>query len=84
MDGYSRKVLSWRVSNTLDASCCVDALEAAIEPHGVPEIFNADPGNPFTSKDFTNVPKQHNLRSSMDDKGWWVRITSSSSACGAV
>jgi len=53
MDWHSRKVLSWRVSNTLDAEFCVDALEEAIQIHGCPEIFNSDQGSQFTSDKFT-------------------------------
>jgi len=72
MDWNSRKVLSWRVSNTLDASFCVDALKEAIETHGAPEIFNTDQGSQFTSEEFTGVLKQHGIRISMDGKGRWV------------
>ena len=72
MDWYSRKVLSWRVSNTLDTSFCVDALEEAIEAYGVPEIFNTDQGSQFTSEEFTGVLKRHDVRISMDGKGRWV------------
>jgi putative transposase len=72
MDWYSRKVLSWRVSNTLDASFCVQALEEALETHGAPEIFNTDQGSQFTSEDFTGVLKRHGVRISMDGKGRWV------------
>jgi len=72
MDWYSRKVLSWRVSNTLDASFCVAALEEAIETYGTPEIFNTDQGSQFTSDDFIGVLKRHNIRISMDGKGRWV------------
>ena len=72
MDWYSRKVLSWRVSNTLDARFCVDALEEAIETHGMPEIFNTDQGSQFTSEDFTGVLKRHGICISMDGKGRWV------------
>lgn len=72
MDWYSRKVLSWRVSNTLDASFCVEALEDAIEIHGAPEIFNTDQGSQFTSADFTGVLKRNGIRISMDGKGRWV------------
>ena len=53
MDWYSRKVLSWRVSNSLDAGFCVDALEEAIYRFGVPDLFNTDQGCQFTSDDFT-------------------------------
>lgn len=72
MDWHSRKVLSWRVSNTLDASFCVEALEEAIETYGVPEIFNTDQGSQFTSEDFTGVLKRYGIQISMDGKGRWV------------
>ena len=72
IDWYSRRVLSWRVSNTLDTSFCIDALQEAIETHGKPEIFNTDQGSQFTSEDFTSVLKQHHIRISMDGKGRWV------------
>jgi putative transposase len=70
MDWYSRKVLSWRVSNTLDASFCVEALEEAIETYGTPEIFNTDQGCQFTSEEFTGVFKGHGIR--MDGKRRWI------------
>lgn len=72
MDWYSRKVLSWRVSNTLDTPFCVEALEEAIETYGCPEIFNTDQGSQFTSADFTDVLKANNIQISMDGKGRWV------------
>ena len=72
MDWYSRKVLSWRVSNTLDTRFCVEALEEAIETYGCPEIFNTDQGSQFTSADFTDVLKANNIQISMDGKGRWV------------
>ena len=72
MDWHSRKVLAWRVSNTLDASFCVDALEEALEAFGAPEIFNTDQGSQFTSDDFTGALKDHGIRISMDGKGRWV------------
>ena len=72
MDWYSRRVLSWRVSNTLDTSFCVDVLKEAIERHGPPEIFNTDQGSQFTSEDFTDILKQHGIRISMDGKGRWI------------
>jgi putative transposase len=72
MDWYSRRVLSWRVSNTLDTSFCTDALNEAIENYGAPGIFNTDQGSQFTSQDFTGVLKQHDIRISMDGKGRWV------------
>ena len=72
IDWYSRKVLSWRVSNTLDASFCVDALEEAWEQYGTPEIFNTDQGSQFTSVDFTGVLKREGIQISMDGKGRWI------------
>jgi len=72
MDWYSRRVLSWRVSNTLDTSFCIEALEEAIENYGVPEIFNTDQGSQFTSDDFTSVLKENDIRISMDGKGRWI------------
>jgi putative transposase len=72
MDWYSRRVLSWRVSNTMDASFCVDALNEAIDRHGAPEIFNTDQGGQFTSDAFTDVLKKHEIQISMDGKGRWI------------
>jgi putative transposase len=72
MDWASRKVLAWRLSNSLDASFCVEALEEAIARYGCPEIFNTDQGSQFTSDEFTNVLKDHKIRISMDGKGRWV------------
>ncbi len=71
-DWYSRKVLSWRLSNTMDTSFCISALDEAIETYGTPEIFNTDQGSQFTSFDFTAVLKQNNIRISMDGKGCWM------------
>jgi len=72
MDWYSRRVLSWRVSSTLEASFCIAALEEAIENYGAPEIFNTDQGSQFTCDDFIGVLKEHDIRISMDGKGRWV------------
>ena len=72
MDWYSRKVLSWRVSTSMDTSFCIDALEEAIETYGSPEIFNTDQGSQFTSEDFTGVLKANDIAISMDGKGRWV------------
>ena len=72
MDWYSRKVLSWRLSTTQDAHCCVEALEAAIERYGRPEIFNSDQGSQFRSTAFTGVLKGNGVRISMDGKGQWT------------
>jgi putative transposase len=69
MDWHSRAVLSWRISNTLHADFCVDALEEALRRFGRPEIFNTDQGSQFTSTDFTGVLKVHGIRISMDGKG---------------
>ena len=83
MDWHSRKVLSWRVSNTLDADFCVEALKDAISRYGCPEIFNTDQGRQFTSKEFTDVLKDNGIKISMDGRGrcqdnifverlWWT------------
>ena len=68
MDWYSRKALAWRLSNTLDADACTDALTEAIAKQGAPAIFNTDQGSQFTGKDFINVLKQHHIQISMDGK----------------
>lgn len=72
IDWYSRKVLSWRLSNTMDAAPCVEALQEAIARYGAPEIFNTDQGAQFTSKEFTGVLKAHDVKISMDGKGRWL------------
>ena len=72
MDWYSRRVLSWRVSTTMDADFCIDALKEAIENYGCPEIFNTDQGSQFTSEDFTKVLEAHDIKISMDGKGRWI------------
>jgi len=69
MDWHSRRVLSWRLSNTMDVHFCVEALEEAINRFGTPEIFNSDQGSQFTSEAFTSVLKKHNVKISMDGKG---------------
>lgn len=69
MDWFSRKVLSWKLSNTLDTSFCIEALNEAIERYGCPEIFNTDQGSQFTSEEFTSVLKTHEIGISMDGKG---------------
>jgi putative transposase len=69
MDWYSRRVLSWRVSNTLDAGFCVDCLEDALRTHGRPEIFNTDQGSQFTSEVFTKVLLDAGVTISMDGRG---------------
>ncbi len=71
MDWYSRKILSWRLSNTMDTSFCLDALEEAIDYYGKPEIFNTDQGSQYTSDDFIGVLKDNEIKISMDGKGAW-------------
>ncbi len=72
MDWFSRKVLAWRLSNTLEADFCVAALEDAIARHGKPDIFNTDQGSQFTGFDFTNTLKDAGIRISMDGRGRWM------------
>ena len=72
MDWHSRRVLSWRVSNTMDTQFCIEALEEALQRFGAPEIFNTDQGAQFTSEAFTGVLKDHGIAISMDGKGRWV------------
>ena len=69
MDWYSRRVLSWRISNTMEAVFCIDCLEEALRRHGKPEIFNSDQGSQFTSDAFTGVLKRENISISMDGRG---------------
>lgn len=71
MDWASRKVLSWRLSNTLTADFCIEAVQEAINRHGQPDIFNTDQGSQFTSHEFTRLLKQHDIAISMDGKGSW-------------
>jgi putative transposase len=69
MDWYSRKVLSWRLSNTMAAGFCVDCLEDAIKTYGRPMIFNSDQGLQFTSDAFTDVLVKNGITISMDGRG---------------
>mgnify|MGYP001767347771 CR=1 FL=1 len=69
IDWYSRKILSWEVSTSLDRFFCMSALERAIRLYGKPEIFNSDQGSQFTSPDFTGILKSNEIRISMDGKG---------------
>lgn len=69
IDWYSRKILSWRLSNTMDAGFCVDCLEEAIKNYGTPEIFNTDQGSQFTSDSFTGVLIKNGITISMDGRG---------------
>ena len=72
MDWATRKVLAWRVSNTMDVEFCVEALQEALARFGRPEIFNTDQGSQFTSADFTDVLKGAQVRISMDGRGRWM------------
>jgi len=72
LDWASRAVLSWRLSNTMDASLCVEALEEALARFGKPEIFNTDQGSQFTSVAFTGTLAQAAVRISMDGRGRWM------------
>ena len=72
MDWASRKVLAWRLSNTMDTEFCIEAVEEALAKYGKPEIFNSDQGSQFTSPRFTQVLKQVNVKISMDGKGRWM------------
>ena len=72
MDWATRKVLSWRVSNTMDVEFCLDALEEALARFGKPEIFNTDQGSQFTSLRFTGLLQDAGVRISMDGRGRWM------------
>ncbi|WP_179253532.1 IS3 family transposase [Brucella pseudogrignonensis] len=71
VDWFSRRVLSWRLSITMEADFCIEAVEEARVRYGKPEIFNTDQGSQFTSIDFTNVLKKAEIAISMDGKGAW-------------
>lgn len=68
IDWATRRVLSWRISNTMETSFCVEALEEALQRYGTPEIFNSDQGSQFTSDAFTGVLKAHGVKISMDGR----------------
>ena len=72
MDWATRKVLAWRLSNTMDAEFCVEALKEALARFGKPEIFNTDQGSQFTSADFTGVLRDARVKISMDGRGCWM------------
>jgi putative transposase len=83
MDWHSRKILSWKISNTMESNFCVEALEEAIRSYGCPEIFNTDQGSQFTSDKFTGTLKTNHIQISMDGRGrfqdnifierlWWT------------
>jgi len=69
IDWYSRRVLSWRISNSMETVFCIDCLEEALRTHGKPEIFNSDQGSQFTSVAFTGVLQRENIVISMDGRG---------------
>jgi len=72
LDWATRRVLSWRLSNSLTTDFCIEAVEAAIQRHGKPEIFNTDQGSQFTSREFVDLILGHGIQVSMDGKGRWV------------
>ena len=72
MDWASRRVLAWRLSNTMDVSFCLEALEEALASYGPPEIFNTDQGSQFTSEAFTDMLDAQSVKISMDGKGRWM------------
>jgi putative transposase len=71
LDWFSRRVLAWRVSITMEASFCIETLQEALARHGKPEIFNTDQGSQFTCEAFTDVLTANEIRISMDGKGAW-------------
>ena len=71
LDWFTRRVLAWRVSITLEADFCIEAVEEALARHGVPEIFNTDQGSQFTSTAFIKVLAARKIKISMDGKGAW-------------
>jgi len=71
VDWFSRRVLAWRLSITLEAEFCIEAVTEALARHGRPEIFNSDQGSQFTSKDFTCLLLKHGIAISMDGRGAW-------------
>jgi putative transposase len=71
MDWFARRILAWRLSNTLEASFCIEAIEEALAKYGCPQIFNTDQGSQFTSADFTSVLSRNAIAISMDGRGAW-------------
>lgn len=72
MDWHSRRVLSWRLANSMDAGFCVEALKDALARYGAPEILNTEQGSQFTSTDFTDVLRVAKVKISMDGRGRWI------------
>ena len=71
IDWHTRRVLSWRLSITMETDFCIEAVEEALAKHGKPEIFNTDQGSQFTSDAFTGLLKEHDIQISMDGRGAW-------------
>jgi putative transposase len=71
VDWFSRRVLSWRLSITMEAAFCIEAVEEALAKHGRPTIFNTDQGSQFTGSAFTGLLASHSIAISMDGKGAW-------------
>ena len=71
MDWFARRILAWRLSNTMEASFCIDAVDAALAKYGCPQIFNTDQGSQFTSAEFTGLLISNGIEISMDGKGAW-------------
>ena len=71
VDWFSRKILAWRLSITLETEFCIEAVKEALARHGRPEIFNTDQGSQFTSVDFTGLLLKNEIKISMDGKGAW-------------
>jgi putative transposase len=76
IDWFSRRVLSWRLSITMEAGFCVEAVEEALAHHGKPEIFNTDQGSQFTSTVFTSLLTDNAIAISMDGRGAWRTMCS--------
>lgn len=72
IDWYSRKILSYRISNTMEVDFCIDVLEEALKKYGKPDVFNSDQGSQFTSEKFTGKLKENKIKISMDGKGRWA------------
>ena len=72
IDWFSRRVLAWRLSITMDTSFCIEALDEALSQYGKPEIFNTDQGSQFTSEAFTGRLREEGIQISMDGKGRWA------------
>ncbi|WP_408874045.1 IS3 family transposase [Gluconobacter roseus] len=72
MDWFTRKVLSWRLSNTMDVEFCIEALQDALMRYGAPDIFNTDQGSQFTTPRFSGILEERQIRISMDGRGRWL------------